>query len=46
VSLFGWAGVLGVMVVNGFAGFQGRLSPNDPQSPRLAPGGFYGVNVR
>jgi hypothetical protein len=22
-------------------GFRGRLSPNGPPSPRLAPGGFY-----
>ena len=32
---------LGGLVVKWFAGFQRRLSPNGPPSPRLAPGGFY-----
>ena len=33
---------LGGLVVGGFVGFRGRLSPNGPPSLRLAPGGFYG----
>jgi len=37
--------------VSRFLGFRGRLSPNGPLSPRLAPGGFYwirayGIRVR
>jgi len=43
---FGGDRGLGGLVVSGFAGFRGRLLPNGPQSPRLAPGGFYCVNAR
>jgi hypothetical protein len=37
--------VLGGMVVNGLAGFQGPVLPNGPPSHRLAPGGFYCVDA-
>jgi len=40
-GLVGREGGLGGLAVNGFSGFRGRLSPNGPPSPRLAPGGFY-----
>ena len=36
---------LGVGAVNGGSGFRGPGRPNGPQSPRLAPGGFYWVNT-
>jgi len=34
---------LGGLVVDGCAGFRKLGCPNGPPSPRLAPGGFYGV---
>ena len=34
--------VWGVVVVNGCSGFRDTGRPNSPQSPQLAPGGFYG----
>ena len=36
---------LGGLVVDGCLGLRRPGSPNGPQSPRLAPGGFYGVGV-
>ena len=41
-EVFGQVRVFDRVIVNGGAGFRGRLSPNGPPSPRLAPGGFYG----
>ena len=32
-------------MVDGCLGFRGPGRPNHPQSPRLAPGGFYWVNT-
>ena len=40
-GVFGRDRGLGVLVVNGFVGSRGRLSPNSPPSHRLAPVGFY-----
>ena len=39
--LLGWDRVWGGLVVDGCLGFRGPGWPNGPQSPRLAPGGFY-----
>jgi hypothetical protein len=41
----GWERGLGGLVVDAGVGFRGPGLPNGPPSPRLAPGGFYGLDT-